>query len=102
MQVSHNCHPLLLPSRLRRENDIYQTFFAVGHLKGVHRNDRAQRNDVLKLLFKEKSISAAKEDLSDVACECRSVCFPQKCGDREKSFKAGDSVICETLHVQME
>lgn len=42
-------------------------FFAVGHLKGVHWNDRAQRNDVLQLLFDEKGISATQEDFSDVA-----------------------------------
>ena len=70
-------------------------FFALGQLKGVHWNDRTQRNDVLQLLFDEKGISATQENLSDVACECRSICFPQKYGDREKSFKSGDSVICE-------
>lgn len=46
-------------------------------------------------MLEEKDISVAKEDLSDVAGECCSFCFPQKCGNREKSFKAGDSVVCE-------
>ena len=48
------------------------------------------------MLYEEKGITAADDDLSDVACGCRSICFTGKCGNSGKTFKAGDSVITES------
>lgn len=64
--------------------------FVVGHLKGVH------WNEVLQVLYEEKGITASDDYMSDVACECRSICFVKQCGNTRKTFKAGDCIITES------
>ena len=81
---------------IERRDQLLPEFFVVGHLNGVHWSDRAQRNEVLQMLYEEKGITAADDDLSDVACECRGICFTGKCRNSGKTFKAGDSVITES------
>lgn len=81
---------------VERRHHLLPKFVVVGHLKGVHWNDQAQRHEVLQMLYEEKGITAGDDNLSDVACECRSICFTQQCGNNGKTFKAGDCVITES------
>ena len=80
-----------------RRDHLLPDFVVVGHLKVVHWNVREQRNEVLKILYDEKGITATVEDLSDVASECRSICFTQQCGHKKETFKAGDCFIIESI-----
>ena len=80
-----------------RRDHVLPEFFVLGHLKGVHWNVRAQKNEVLQILYDEKGITATDDDLSDVVSECRSICFTQQCGNKRETFKAGDSVIIESI-----
>ena len=73
-----------------RGDHVLPEFFVLGHLKVVHWNERAQRNKVLQILYDKKGITATDDDLSDVASECRSICFTQQCGHKRETFKAGD------------
>lgn len=61
-----------------RRDHVLPEFFVLGHLKGVHWNVRAQRNEVLQILYDERGITATDDDLSDVVSECRSICFTQQ------------------------
>lgn len=66
MQVCRKCLQLLQFIPSERRDHVLPEFFVLGHLKGVHWNVRAQRNEVLQILYDEKGITATDDDLSDV------------------------------------
>lgn len=52
---------------------------------------------MLQLLYNEKGITVTDDELSDVASECRSICFTRQCGHTKETFKAGDCIIIESI-----